>query len=80
MARQLIQQNVLDLCRIVSLSGEDYGAIVGHLSEARIVGGVTYDALILYAALKVDVDSIVTLNVGDLSRIYPRLAEKVTAP
>jgi len=45
----LISQNVIDLCDVVSLSEEDYVTIMKHLSELGITGGVTYDALILYA-------------------------------
>jgi predicted nucleic acid-binding protein len=79
-ARRLIQQNVLEICRVVSLSEDDYVAVVEHLSDTGIVGGATYDALILYAALKADVDRVVTLNETDFRRIYPDLADKVVAP
>jgi predicted nucleic acid-binding protein len=79
-ARRLIQQNVLEICRVVSLSEDDYVAIVGHLSDTGIVGGATYDALILYAALKADVDCVVTSNETDFRRIYPDLADKIVAP
>jgi len=44
------------------------------------VGGVTYDALILHAATKSQVDVVVTLNEKDLSRIDPNLAPLITAP
>lgn len=79
-AQRLIQQNVLEICRVVSLSEDDYVAILGHLSDTGIVGGATYDALILYAALKADVDCVVTSNETDFRRIYPDLADKIVAP
>lgn len=79
-SKQLIRHNVLEICEVVSLSDEDYAMIIEHLSEAGIVGGVTYDALILYVALKVDVDYVVTLNEKDFRRIYPNLADKVISP
>ena len=79
-SKQLIRHNVLEICEVVSLSDEDYAAIIEHLSEASIVGGVTYDALILYVALKVNVDCIVTLNEKDFRRIYPNLVDKVVSP
>jgi predicted nucleic acid-binding protein len=79
-ARRLIQQNVLEICRVVSLSEDDYVAILGHLSDTGIVGGATYDALILYAGLKADVDCVVTSNETDFRRIYPDLADKIVAP
>ena len=79
-ARCLIEQNVLDSCEIVSLSQEDYIAIIDHLSESGIVGGVTYDALILYAALKVNADRVITLNEKDFQRIYTEIADRVVTP
>jgi len=79
-ARHLIRQNVLDSCEIVSLSKRDYIAIIDHLSESGIVGGVTYDALILYTALKVNADRVITLNEKDFQRIYPDLADRIAAP
>ena len=43
-AWSLINQNVIDLCDVVSLSKEDYQAVMNHLSDLGIIGGVTYDA------------------------------------
>lgn len=79
-AKQLIQQDIFSSCEIIALSDKDYKAVITHLSEAGISGGVTYDALILYAALKAEVEQIVTLNEKDFRRIYPELAEKITSP
>ena len=79
-ARRLIRQNVLDLCEIVSLSPKDYIAIIDHLSESGIVGGVTYDALIIYTARKVDADRVITLNEKDFQRVYPDLADRIVTP
>ncbi|NIM12666.1 MAG: PIN domain-containing protein [Candidatus Aminicenantes bacterium] len=79
-ANQLIQQNVLDICSIVSLSVQDYARIIKHLSESNIVGGVTYDAVILYTAFKFEIDRIVTLNKNDFFRIYPDIADKIVLP
>lgn len=79
-ARRLIEQNVLTNCEIVALSGADYANVISHLASTGIVGGATYDALILHAATKVEVDRIATLNEGDLRRVYPALSSKVVAP
>jgi len=51
-----------------------------HLSESNIVGGLTYDAVILYTAFKVEIDRIVTLNKRDFVRIYPDIADKIILP
>lgn len=80
LARQLIQRDVLDVCEVVSLSDEDYASVIDHLSDVGVVGGATYDALILHAAVKTKIDQIVTLNEKDFRRIYPELADKVIAP
>ena len=79
-ALQLIQQNVLSVCEIIALSDEDYEAVIIHLSEANISGGVIYDALILYAALKAEVEQVITLNEKDFRRIYPELEDKISSP
>jgi len=80
LAQHLIQQDVLVNCQVVVLSQQDYEAVVTHLAQVGIVGGAVYDALILYAAAKADVDRIVTLNKNDFCRIYPDLADKVSVP
>jgi predicted nucleic acid-binding protein len=79
-AYELIQHNVFDLCEVMSLSAEDYSAVTKHLSEVGITGGVTYDALILYTAIKGQADRVVTLNEGDFRRIYPQLAGLIISP
>ena len=79
-AQQLIQQNVAEKLEIVPLSSQDYLQVVEQLSEIGIVGGATYDALILRAAANAKVDLVVTLNEKDFRRVYPSLADKVVAP
>lgn len=79
-AYTLIQRNVFDLCEVLPLSAEDYNAVIKHLSEERISGGATYDALILYTAIKGKADRLVTLNEGDFRRIYPQMAEQIVPP
>ena len=79
-ANKLIQQDVFDICEIVTLSDQDYNSVIKHLSESNIVGGVTYDAVILYTTFKVEIDHIVTLNKRDFVRIYPGIADKIILP
>lgn len=79
-ARRLIHQNVIGSCDLVPLSDEDYATVIDHLSEAGIVGGATYDALILYAAMKTDVDRVVTLNEKDFRKVYPHFANRLSSP
>ncbi|MGD2089831.1 MAG: PIN domain-containing protein [Candidatus Aminicenantes bacterium] len=79
-ANKLIQQDVFEICEIVTLTNQDYNKIIKHLSESNLVGGVTYDAVILYTALKVGIDRIITLNKKDFVRIYPGIADKIIFP
>lgn len=79
-AQQLIGQNILDIFEIITLSEQDYLSVIQHLSESNIIGGVIYDALILKAAIKANVDCIVTLNEKDFKRVYPDFADKVISP
>ena len=80
MAQELIKRNVLDILEVVPLSDEDYVAVIDHLARLGIVGGATYDALILHAASKANVDQVVTLNEKDFRRVYPHLADKIVSP
>jgi len=79
-AQQLIRNNVLDVFEVVSLSSDDYAAVIDYLADLGIIGGATYDALILHTAAKADVDQVVTLNEKDFRRVYPALADKIVSP
>jgi predicted nucleic acid-binding protein len=79
-ARQLIQSNILGSFEIIPLAEEDYVAVIDHLADHGITGGATYDALILQAAARSNVDQIVTLNERDFRRVYPALADRIVAP
>jgi predicted nucleic acid-binding protein len=79
-AQQLIQKNVAEKPEIVSLPSEDYLQVVDQLAKIGIVGGATYDALILRVAKNAKVDLVVTLNEKDFRRVNPNLADKVVAP
>ncbi|RKZ91297.1 MAG: VapC toxin family PIN domain ribonuclease [Candidatus Parabeggiatoa sp. nov. 1] len=78
--QQLIQQNILNVFEVIALSEQDYMSVINHLSESGIIGGVIYDALILKAAIKANVDYVVTLNEKDFKRVYPDFADKIISP
>lgn len=79
-AQRLVQRNIVEKLELISLSSEDYVQVIGQLAAMGIVGGATYDALILRAAENARVDLVVTLNEKDFRRVYPGLAEKIVAP
>jgi predicted nucleic acid-binding protein len=76
-AQELIRHDVLDILEVVALSAEDYAQVIKQLSERGIVGGATYDGLILQAAAKAGADQILTLNESDFRRVSPELADRV---
>jgi predicted nucleic acid-binding protein len=79
-AVQLIRTNVLTICKVVALSGDDYITLLDHLANVGIMGGAVYDAVLLHTAQKANVDQIVTLNESDFRRVYPLLADRVVSP
>jgi predicted nucleic acid-binding protein len=79
-AQQLIKHNVTKRLGIVFLSDQDYIQVIEHLAALGIVGGATYDALILRAAANAKVDLVVTFNEKDFQRVYPNLADRIVAP
>ena len=62
------------------LTDQNYIQVIEHLAALGIVGGATYDALILRAAANAKVDLVVTFNEKDFQRVYPDLANKIVAP
>ncbi|MDM8531257.1 PIN domain-containing protein [Anaerolineales bacterium HSG25] len=79
LAQHLIDENVVQAFEIVALTAQDYLAVIGHLAQSGLIGAVTYDALILHVAKKVEVDQIITLNQRDFGRIYPTLSDKIVS-
>ncbi len=80
LAMQLIRTNILAICKVVTLSEDDYIALLDHLASVGITGGAVYDAVLLHTAQKANVDQIVTLNESDFRRVYPALADRVVSP
>ena len=66
--------------KLVSPGARDYSATVRTLAEARLVGGIIYDALVARAAAKSRAQEILTLNRRDFDRLGPLFGVKVRAP
>ncbi len=79
-ARRLIQHNIIQKFDVITLTSQDYTQVIELLAKIGIIGGATYDALILRAAAIAKVDLVVTLNERDFRRVYPDLADKIVAP
>jgi predicted nucleic acid-binding protein len=76
-ALDLIRENLLGTFEIVGLTPADYITILEDLQSRSLVGGVTYDALIMYVAIKASVDKIITLNGRDFVRLFPQFGGEV---
>lgn len=79
-ALQLIEYNIFNHHQIVALDNNDYTALIHHLAKQDLAGGVTYDAVIACAAVKANIDHIITINYRDFARIYPALTNKIIVP
>ena len=73
----LIQESVIDAFDIVGLDNEDYVSILRRLSSAGLSGGITYDALLIQAGVKANVDHIFTLNARHFQLVYPEFADRI---
>jgi predicted nucleic acid-binding protein len=79
-AHQMIEQNVLAAFEIVTLSDMDYKSVLNHLADLKLSGGIIYDALILFAAIKSDAEQVITPSAKDFRRIYPEYADHIIEP
>lgn len=79
-AQQLITSNIRSTFEIITLTESDYASVIDHLADLGIIGGATYDAVILQAAANADPDQVVTLNEKDFRRVRPDLAPKLMTP
>lgn len=79
-AQRIIAINILDTCEVVALTAADYTALLGHVAGQGVIGGAVYDALLLHAAWRANVDRVVTLNARDFRRVYPALADRIVSP
>ena len=70
MASRLIQENLKRL-EVVALNPKDYQWCINHLSNLGQPGGVIYDALAARAALKSQVNHLVTFDPDDFRRVLP---------
>ena len=73
---QLIKEN-LDSFEIISLTSDDYKAVINLMVTLNLRGGAIYDALIAYGSLKAEVDHLLTLNLKHFIRFGGRI-EKIS--
>ena len=64
----------------VSLDFEDYCAAIDRVTQAGMVSGAIFDALIAQAALKAKVDRILTFNIKDFRRLGDAVSQLIQIP
>lgn len=79
-AYYLIRENIEKSAEIIALSTRDYQAVIKGMSEQGLSGGIIYDAITLKAALKANVDKILTFNHRDFIRLSSENPEFILTP
>ena len=64
-AKQLIDNNIKNIAKIIYLTDKDYFKIIERMSTSNFAGGIVYDAIIVECALISKADEILTLNSKD---------------
>ncbi len=80
MARRLVRENVESNGTVVDLRSADYREVLDNQVALGLTGGSVYDALAAQAARKVGADKLLTLNEGDLRRVWPDAADRIATP
>jgi predicted nucleic acid-binding protein len=75
-----LRENIVTICKIISLIPAEYLNTINRLAESGLVGGITYDALIARVAQKSQVERLITLNVEDFRRVWPEGEDAIVAP
>lgn len=79
-ASRLIRDNIQSVARLVSLTANEYAAVIDDLAERGLTGGIVYDALIAAAARKSEVERLVKLKPDDFRRAWPEGTKRILSP
>ena len=79
-AWQILQENVLQLFEVQSLSRSDYTEVVRQCAAQGLAGDQIFDALHILAARKAHCSRIYTFNVEDFRRVAPDLHARILRP
>ena len=72
--------NNLESFHSVNLENNDYLEIICNVARLNITGGGIYDAIIAQAALKANVDTLLTVNAKHFTRLGENIAKLVRDP
>jgi predicted nucleic acid-binding protein len=76
-ARRLVRENLLGGAKVIEMDREDYAAVLDRMADNALTGGAIYDALVVQAALKADVDRVHTWNGADFRRVWPEAGSRL---
>ncbi len=78
-ARNSIVNNIEDF-HLLDLESSDYLDVLQNVAKLNITGGGIYDAIIAQAALKANVDVLLTLNPKHFTRLGEHIAQIIIDP
>ncbi len=78
-AQRLINENLQSFEKVF-LTADNYQTTIARMVSLNLPGGGIYDALIAQAALKANVDRLLTLNPNDFVRLGENIASLVQTP
>ena len=76
----LLVQNIRDRLAIISLSAEDYFAVLERTAQARVFGGTVYDILLAHCAHKASAQILYTWNIKHFQQFGDEIAKIVRSP
>lgn len=79
LAQRLITEN-LERFEVIPLTTEDYQSVLAQMVNLNLTGGGIYDALIAQAAVKAEVNTLLTLNPNHFTRLGEDIARLVQVP
>jgi predicted nucleic acid-binding protein len=79
LAQRLISEN-LERFEVIPLTSEDYQMVLAQMVNLNLTGGGIYDALIAQAAVKAEVNTLLTLNPNHFTRLGEDIARLVQVP
>jgi predicted nucleic acid-binding protein len=79
-AHDLLNVRIRNLLEPIALTGTECWQVVDHMVAQGFIGGIVYDALLVYASIRANVDVVLTLNARHFRQIYPEMATRIIDP
>jgi predicted nucleic acid-binding protein len=79
LAQRLIREN-LQRFEVIPLTTEDYQMVLAQMVNLNLTGDGIYDTLIAQAAVKAEVNTLLTLNPNHFTRLGEDIARLVQVP